>query len=64
MVEELRKDESMCKALLEIMEPEIKKEKILAVIEILIEIGKDEEEIKKTLMHKYDMNEVEIKSYL
>lgn len=80
IVEELRGDESMCKALLEIMEPEInkivevetkkrvevevKKERILATIEILKEIGKDENEIKKTLMHKYNLQEAEIEPYL
>ena len=70
----------MCKALLEIMEweinkivevevekrveVEVKRERILVTIEILKEIGKDEDEIKKMLMHKYNLQEAEIELYL
>lgn len=84
VIEELRGDESMCQALLEIMEPEInkmvevetkkrmeveaekneKKGRILATVEILKEMGKSEDEIKSTLMSKYDLDDTEIRVYL
>ena len=68
VVEELRGDDTMCSALLEIMEPEIrereKKSAIISGIEILRECGHSEEEIKIRIMKKYQLSEEEMNRYL
>lgn len=72
IVEELRGDESMCQALLEIMEPEIKeirelevrKGKIIGTVETLREFGQNNDEIVKNLMRKYHLSLEEARNYL
>lgn len=72
IVEELRGDENMCQALLEIMEPEIKeirelevrKGKIIGTVETLREFGQNNDEIVKNLMRKYHLSLEEARNYL
>lgn len=68
VVEELRGDDTMCSALLEIMEPEIKerekKSAIINAIEVLREYGHSDAEIKNTIMRKYQLSEEEANLYL
>lgn len=58
----------MYEVLLEIMEPEIKKIErksgIISVIEVLREYGHSEEEIKSTVIKRFQLSEEEIKEYL
>lgn len=68
MIEELRGDDSMCQALLEIMEPEIneikKRERIKEAIEVFRVLGRSNEEITAYLEGKFDMQEAEVLPYL
>lgn len=58
----------MYEALLEVMEPEIKKIErksgIISGIELLRECGYCEEEIKRAVVKKFQLSEEEIKEYL
>lgn len=75
IVEELRGDDSMCQALMEIMEPviqekvkiELKKESkkgIQMLIDTLREFGHGDAEIKEVILRKYDISEEEVEGYL
>ena len=72
IVEELRGDENMCQALLEIMEPEIneireyevRKGKIIGTVETLRELGQSDNEIIQNLIKKYHLSVEEIQKYL
>ena len=74
-VEELRGDEGMCEALLEIMEPEIMKikeetrqetmrEAILRAVEGFRDLGADDDRIKEILKKKYAFSDEEAEKYL
>ena len=72
IVEELRGDEAMCQALLEIMEPEIseireyemRKGKIIGTVETLREVGQSDDEIIRNLIKKYHLSVEQIQEYL
>lgn len=68
LLEEMRGDDSMCNALLEIMEPEIreieKKSNITNIIEVLREYDHSDDEIKDTIMRKYKLSLKEAEMYL
>lgn len=72
IVEELRGDDSMCQALLEIMEPEIneirKKEeekgRIYGAISVYQDMGLPEDEIIGKLQEKYHLSKKEAENYL
>ena len=71
-VEELKGDDTMCQALMEVMGTEIAKiredekrlGKILDFVEALRELGKSDNEIITLLMQKYGLKEEEALSYL
>ncbi|MCM1257228.1 MAG: hypothetical protein NC307_05190 [Roseburia sp.] len=79
VVEELRGDGIMCKALMEIMEPQIqiikqevrkegleegRKEGILGTVKVLRNLGQSSVEIRLILMEIYGLSEVEAEGYL
>lgn len=71
LIEELRGDDSMCQALLEIMEPEINKiradeaqKSILRAVKSFRDLGVDDEQIKKVLMENYELTPKETAMYL
>ena len=71
LIEELRGDDSMCQALLEIMEPEINKiradeaqKSILRAVKSFRDLGVDDEQIKKVLMENYELTPKETEMYL
>ncbi len=75
IVEELIGDDSMCQALMEIMEPVIQlrdqenvekglKKGIRLTIDTLREFGHGDAEIKEAIMRKYDISEEEVEGYL
>lgn len=68
IVEKLRGEDAVCKALLEIMEPEIKeitrKSNIVTVIESLRECSYGEDKIKEHIMKKFQLPDAEAKEYL
>lgn len=71
IVEELRGDDSMCQALMEIMEPVIQekvrnelKRGIKMTIDTLREFGHGDVEIKEAIMRKYDISDEEVEGYL
>lgn len=75
VVEELRGDDSMCQALLEIMEPVIQekvknevkievKKGIRMMIDTLREFGHGDAEIKEAIMRKYDISDEDVEGYL
>ena len=75
IIEELIGDESMCQALMEIMEPviqekvkkELKKESkkgIQVTIDTLREFGHGDVEIKEAIMRRYDISDEEVEGYL
>ena len=75
IIEELIGDESMCQALMEIMEPviqekvkkELKKESkkgIQMTIDTLREFGHGDVEIKEAIMRRYDISDEEVEGYL
>lgn len=75
IVGELRGDDSMCQALLEIMEPEINeivgagtkdeaRKLILRFIKSFRDLGIDDEQIKKMLVKKYELTSEEAAAYL
>ena len=79
IVEELRGDEGMCEALLEIMEPEIMKIKeetrqvtreetrreiIIRAVEGFRDLGANEGRIKEILKEKYGFSDEEAEKYL
>ena len=78
-VEELRGDEGMCQALLEIMEPEIikikeevreetrqeiRQETILRAVKGFRDLGADDDRIKELLKENYDFSDEEAEEYL
>ena len=75
IIEELIGDDSMCQALMEIMEPviqekvkkELKKESkkgIQMTIDTLREFGHGDVEIKEAIMRRYDISDEEVEGYL
>ena len=75
IIEELIGDDSMCQALMEIMEPviqekvkkELKKESkkgIQVTIDTLREFGHGDVEIKEAIMRRYDISDEEVEGYL
>ncbi len=71
VVEELRGDDSMCQALMEIMEPVIQekvknelRKGIKMTIDTLREFGHGDAEIKEAVMRKYDISDEEVEGYL
>lgn len=75
IVEELIGDDSMCQALMEIMEPVIQlrdqenikkglKKGIQLTIDTLREFGHGDAEIKEAIMRKYDISDEEVEGYL
>lgn len=71
IVEELRGDDSMCQALLEIMEPEISKIRandaqklILRAVKSFRDLGVDNEQIKEILVKNYELTPKEAAMYL
>lgn len=68
IVKELRGDDTMCEALLEIMEPEIreieKRSNIASIIEVLRECSHSDEEIKMIITKKYHLSDDEAETYL
>lgn len=71
IIEELRGDDSMCQALLEIMEPEINKIRaddaqklIFRAVKSFRDLGVDDEQIKKILMKNYELTPKEVAMYL
>lgn len=75
VIEELIGDDSMCQALMEIMEPVIQlrdqeniekglKKGIQVTIDTLREFGHGDAEIKTAIMKKYDISEEEVDGYL
>ncbi len=74
-VEELRRDGSMCQALLEIMEPEInkiketvkedtKKNAILCAVKSFRDFGVSDDQIKGVLIKNYQLSSAEADEYL
>ena len=75
IMEELRGEENMCQALMEIMEPQItekldeaqregRKEGIQGTIKILRNFNHQESEVKGTIMEQYGLTEDEAEEYL
>ncbi len=71
IVEELRGDDSMCKALLEIMEPEINKiveskvqKSILNAVRSFRDLGADDKRIQEILVKNYELTPEEAIQYL
>ena len=75
IVEELIGDDSMCQALMEIMEPVIQlrdqenvekglKKGIRLTIDTLREFGHGDAEIKEAIMRKYEISDEEMEGYL
>ncbi len=71
IIEVLRGDDSMCQALLEIMEPEINKiveakiqKSILNAVKSFRDLGADDEKIKEILMKNYELTSKEAAMYL
>ena len=75
IVEELRGDDSMCKALLEIMEPEIDKiigeiraddahNSIIRAVKSFRDLGVDDERIKGLLVKNYELSPNDAATYL
>ena len=76
VVKELMGDDSMCQALMEIMEPqlrlrdsEVRKEgrkegRIEGTVETMRDFGREDVEIKKMIMQKYSLTEKEAQMYL
>ena len=71
IVEELRGDDPMCQALLEIMEPEINKIKaeikedyIICAIKSFRDWGANDSQIKEVLMKNHRLSSVEAEKYL
>lgn len=71
VIEELRGDDSMCQALMEIMEPVIQekvknelRKGIKLTIDTLREFGHGDAEIKEAVMRKYDISDKEVEEYL
>lgn len=71
VVEDLRGEDSMCQALLEIMRPEIDKiraddaqKSVLRAVESFRELGADDEKIKGLLIKHYGLTPSEIAMYL
>ena len=59
---------SMCQALMEIMEPQLllreKEGRIEGTVDTMRDFGREDAEIKKTLMQKYSLSEKEAEMYL
>ena len=76
VIKELMGDDSMCQALMEIMEPqlllrdnEVRKEgrkegKIEGTVETMRDFGRGDGEIKEMIMQKYSLTEKEAQMYL
>jgi len=71
IIEGLRGDDSMCQALLEIMEPEINKiveakiqKSILNAVKSFRDLGADDEKIREILMKNYELTSKEAAMYL
>ena len=71
LVDELKGDEHMCQALLEIMEPEIMKikeevrqETILCAVEGFRDLGTSDDKIREILKKKYGFSDEEADEYL
>ena len=63
VMEELIGDESMCQALMEIMEPVILKKGIQMTIDTLREFGHGDAEIKTAIMKKYNISAEEVDGF-
>lgn len=72
VVEDLRGEDSMCQALLEIMKPEIdeirrsevQKGKIYGVISVCRDLGQSDDEILKRLQERYHLSRTDAEKYL
>lgn len=71
LVENLRGDDDMGQALLEIMEPvllerekQVEKRGIIYLVDTMRDYGHDDSEIKKAIMNKYALSEEEVAEYL
>lgn len=75
IVDELKGENSMCQALLEIMEPEINKiveeavqettrKSVLGIVESLRGFGIGDNQIKETIMKNYNLSSKEAEGYL
>ena len=75
IMEELMGDDTMCQALMEIMEPqiilrekkaikEVRSEGIKSTIEVLRDFGHSDAEIKRAVMEKYGLSSVEAEEFL
>lgn len=71
LVENLRGDDDMSQALLEIMEPvllerekQVEKRGIIYLVDTMRDYGHNDSEIKKAIMNKYALSEEEVAEYL
>ena len=75
VIEELKGDDDMCQALLEIMEPQLllrekecrkegRKEGIQGAVDTLREFGHEDLEIKRAIMQRYALSAEEAEEYL